>query len=67
MIVIIHVVTMWVSLAGPPPVIPKMMSGKLKIQMTRSSTVSASVVRMYGMVIWNSVRTLPAPSSSAAS
>ena len=44
-----------------------MMSGKLKIQMTRSRTVRASVVRMYGMVIWKSMRALPAPSSAAAS
>lgn len=58
---------MCVSLFGPPPVMPKIRSGKLKIQITRSSTVRASVVRMYGMVIWKSVRDLLAPSSAAAS
>ncbi len=60
-------VTMCVSLAGPPPVIPKISSGELKIQITRNSTVSASVVRIDGMVMLNSVRTLPAPSIADAS
>ena len=58
---------MWVSVGGPAAGHGEMISGKLKIQMTRSSTVSASVVQMYGMAIWNSVRTLPAPSRAAAS
>lgn len=64
---IIHVVTMWVWSAGPPPVMPKIRSGKLKIQMTRSSTVRLSVPRIEGMVTLNSVRTRPAPSRADAS
>ena len=60
-------VTMCVSLGGPMPVMPKTMSGKSNVQMTWSRTVSASVPRMDGMVIWKSVRIFPAPSIAPAS
>src|SRR6218665_2176524 len=44
-----------------------MISGKLRIQITRNNTVSARVVAIYGTVTANRVRVLLAPSSAAAS
>ena len=61
-----YVVMMWVWSAGPPPVMAKMMSGKLKIQITLSRIVRARVVEMLGKVIERQGEVLTGDNADAA-